>query len=85
MPKKDQYKHTCHTIVELSGDDVFELMDRDLAAIQFKRLQDSLKKSYGDGEKPEKLFIYMLATDDLENINEMIDKMNEGDDVEAGN
>lgn len=81
MTKKDQYKHTCNTIVELSGDNLFELMDRDLAAIQFKRLQDRLKKSYADCEKPEKLFVYMLATDDLE----IIHKMTGGDDAKAGN
>lgn len=71
MAKKDPYKHTFNTVVELDGADLFEIQDPDFIACVVKGLQEKMKQSYAHCKKPEKLFIYMLATDDMGIVEKM--------------
>lgn len=79
MASKNPYKHTFNVVVELDGADLFEIKDPDSITSVVKGLQDRMKKSYFHCKKPEKIFLYMLATDDME----IVYKMTGGDDDEA--
>lgn len=65
MSSKNPYKHTFNVVVELDGADLFEIKDPDYITRVVQRLQDRMKKSYFHCKKPEKIFLYMLATDDM--------------------
>lgn len=71
MAKKNPYKHTFNVVVELDGADMFNIQDPDFIVGVVKGLQGKMKESYFHCKKPEKLFIYMLATDDMENVYKM--------------
>ena len=79
MASKNPYKHTFNVVVELDGADLFEIKDPDSITRVVQGLQDRMKKSYFHCKKPEKIFLYMLATDDME----IVYKMTGGDDGEA--
>lgn len=79
MASKNPYKHTFNVVVELDGADLFEIKDPDSITRVVHGLQDRMKKSYFHCKKPEKIFLYMLATDDMK----IIYKMTGGDDGEA--
>lgn len=79
MSSKNPYKHTFNVVVELDGADLFEIKDPDYITRVVQGLQDRMKKSYFHCKKPEKIFLYMLATDDME----IVYKMTGGDNGEA--
>lgn len=79
MASKNPYKHTFNVVVELDGADLFEINDPDSITRVVHGLQDRMKKSYFHCKKPEKIFLYMLATDDMG----IVYKMTGGDDGEA--
>lgn len=79
MASKNPYKHTFNVVVELDGADLFEIKDLDSITSVIQGLQDRMKKSYFHCKKPEKIFLYMLATDDMG----IVYKMTGGDDGEA--
>ena len=79
MASKNPYKHTFNVVVELDGADLFEIKDPDSITSVVQGLQDRMKKSYFHCKKPEKIFLYMLATDDMG----IVYKMTGGDDGEA--
>lgn len=79
MASKNPYKHTFNVVVDLDGDDLFEIKDPDFITRVVHGLQDRMKKSYFHCKKPEKIFIYMLATDDMD----IVYKMTGSDDGEA--
>lgn len=79
MASKNPYKHTFNVVVELDGADLFEIKDPDSITRVVHGLQDRMKKSYFHCKKPEKIFLYMLATDDMG----IVYKMTGGDDGEA--
>ena len=79
MASKNPYKHTFNVVVELDGADIFEIKDPDSITRVVHGLQDRMKKSYFHCKKPEKIFLYMLATDDMG----IVYKMTGGDDGEA--
>lgn len=79
MASKNPYKHTFNVVVELDGADLFEIKDPDSITRVVQGLQDRMKKSYFHCKKPEKIFLYMLATDDMG----IVYKMTGGDDGEA--
>lgn len=79
MASKNPYKHTFNVVVELDGADLFEIKDPDSITSVVRGLQDRMKKSYFHCKKPEKIFLYMLATDDMG----IVYKMTGGDDGEA--
>lgn len=79
MASKNPYKHTFNVVVELDGDDLFEIKDPDSITGVVHGLQDRMKKSYFHCKKPEKIFLYMLATDDMG----IVYKMTGGDDGET--
>lgn len=81
MSKKDPYKHTFNTVVELDGADLFEINNSEEFTPFIAGLKNKMKQSYVHCKKPEKLFIYMLATDDMG----IIEKMTGGDNGEADN
>ena len=81
MASKNPYKHTFNVVVELDGADLFEIKDPDSITRVVQGLQDRMKKSYFHCKKPEKIFLYMLATDDME----IVYKMTGSDDGEADN
>lgn len=81
MASKNPYKHTFNVVVELDGADLFEIKDPDSITRVVQGLQDRMKKSYFHCKKPEKIFLYMLATDDMG----IVYKMTGGDDGEADN
>lgn len=78
MTSKNPYKHTFNVVVELDGAELFEIKDPDYITRVVHELQDRMKKSY-HRKKPEKIFLYMLATDDME----IVYKMTGSDDDEA--
>ena len=65
MASKNPYKHTFNVVVELDGAVLFEIKDPDFITRVVHGLQDRMKKSYFHCKKPEKIFFYMLATDDM--------------------
>lgn len=79
MASKNPYKHTFNVVVELDGADLFEIKDLDSITSVVQGLQDRMKKSYFHCKKPEKIFLYMLATDDMG----IVYKMTGSDDGEA--
>lgn len=79
MAKKDQYKHTFNVVVEMSGDDIFKLNNPEEIAPIIEGLQDRMKQSYNHCKKPEKVFLYILATNDMG----IIEKLGGGDNGEA--
>lgn len=79
MASKNPYKHTFNVVVELDGADLFEIKDPDSITRVVQGLQDRMKKSYFHCKKPEKIFLYMLATDDMG----IVYKMTGGDNGEA--
>lgn len=79
MASKNPYKHTFNVVVELDGADLFEIKDLDSITSVVKGLQDRMKKSYFHCKKPGKIFLYMLATDDMG----IVYKMTGSDDGEA--
>lgn len=79
MASKNPYKHTFNVVVDLDGADLFEIKDPDFITRVVHGLQDRMKKSYFHCKKPEKIFIYMLATDDMD----IVYKMTGSDDGEA--
>lgn len=79
MASKNPYKHTFNVVVDLDGDDLFEIKDPDFFTRVVHGLQDRMKKSYFHCKKPEKIFLYMLATDDMD----IVYKMTGSDDGEA--
>ena len=79
MASKNPYKHTFNVVVELDGADLFEIKDPDSITRVVQGLQDRMKKSYFHCKKPEKIFLYMLATDDME----IVYKMTRSDDGET--
>ena len=83
MASKNPYKHTFNVVVELDGADLFadlfEIKDPDSITSVVRGLQDRMKKSYFHCKKPEKIFLYMLATDDMG----IVYKMTRSDDGEA--
>ena len=79
MASKNPYKHTFNVVVELDGADLFKIKDTDSITSVVHGLQDRMKKSYFHCKKPEKIFLYMLATDDLG----IVYKMTRSDDDEA--
>ena len=79
MASKNPYKHTFNVVVEMDGADLFEIKDPDSITRVVHGLQDRMKKSYFHCKKPEKIFLYMLATDDMG----IVYKMTGGDDGEA--
>ena len=81
MASKNPYKHTFNVVVELDGADLFEIKDPDSITRVVHGLQDRMKKSYFHCKKPEKIFLYMLATDDKG----IVYKMTGSDDGEADN
>ena len=81
MSMKNPYKHTFNVVVELDGADLFEIKDPDSILSVVKGLQDKMKQSYAHCKKPDKLFIYMVVTDDMG----IVYKRTWGDDGEAVN
>ena len=79
MASKNPYKHTFNVVVELDGADLFKIKDPDSITRVVHGLQDRMKKSYFHCKKPEKIFLYMLATDDMG----IVYKMTGSDDGEA--
>lgn len=79
MASKNPYKHTFNVVVELDGADLFEIKDPDSITRVVQGLQDRMKKSYFHCKRPEKIFLYMLATDDME----IVYKMTGSDNDEA--
>ena len=79
MATKNPYKHTFNVVVDLDGADLFEIKDPDFITRVVHGLQDRMKKSYFHCKKPEKIFLYMLATDDMD----IVYKMTGSDDGEA--
>lgn len=79
MASKNPYKHTFNVVVEMDGADLFEIKDPDFITRVVHGLQDRMKKSYFHCKKPEKIFLYMLATDDMD----IVYKMTGSDDGEA--
>ena len=79
MASKNPYKHTFNVVVKLDGADLFEIKDPDSITSVVRGLQDRMKKSYFHCRKPEKIFIYMLATDDMG----IVYKMTRSDDGKA--
>lgn len=79
MASKNPYKHTFNVVVEMDGADLFEIKDPDFITRVVHELQDRMKKSYFHCKKPEKIFLYMLATDDMD----IVYKMTGSDDGEA--
>ena len=79
MASKNPYKHTFNVVVELDGSDLFEIKDPDSITRVVHGLQDRMKKSYFHCKKPEKIFLYMLATDDMG----IVYKMTRSDDGKA--
>lgn len=79
MASKNPYKHTFNVVVELDGADLFEIKDTDSITRVVHELQDRMKKSYFHCKAPKKIFLYMLATDDMG----IVYKMTGDDDGEA--
>ena len=79
MASKNPYKHTFNVVVELDGADLFKIKDPDSITRVVQGLQDRMKKSYFHCKKPEKIFLYMLATDGMG----IVYKMTGSDDGEA--
>ena len=79
MASKNPYRHTFNVVVELDGADLFKIKDPDSITRVVQGLQDRMRKSYFHCKKPEKIFLYMLATDDMG----IVYKMTGGDDGEA--
>lgn len=79
MASKNPYKHTFNVVVEMDGADLFEIKDLDSITRVVQGLQDRMKKSYFHCKKPEKIFLYILATDDMG----IVYKMTGGDNGEA--
>ena len=79
MASKNPYKHTFNVVVELDGADLFKIKDTDSITSVVQGLLDRMKKSYFHCKKPEKIFLYMLATDDMG----IVYKMTGSDDGEA--
>ena len=80
MASKNPYKHTFNVVVELDGADLFEIKDPDSITRVVQGLQDRMKKSYFHCKKPEKIFLYMLATDDMEIVYKMTGSDNDETD-----
>lgn len=79
MSKNDPYKHTFNVVDEMSGDDFFKLNNPEEIVPIVKDLQDRMKQSYNHCKKPEKVFLYILATNDMG----IIEKLGGGDNGEA--
>lgn len=71
MSRKDPFKHTFNVLTKMEGDTLLELDSIVEFEGLFKALQARLKESYKQCRKPEKLYLYMLATNDMETINKM--------------